>query len=100
MLQKSVEQQKQAVKSTDVLTNAQKWGVQVKPVELVLKWTNEQKKRQATAESTGRVCSLRGAFLKVEDHSRLVLVIVLLLGEDSRLLSAIQRHMSPAAGCN
>lgn len=70
MLQKSVEQQKQAVKSTDVLTNAQKWGVQVKPVELVLKWTNEQKKRQATAESTGRVCSLRGAFLKVEDHSR------------------------------
>lgn len=70
MLQKSVKQQKQAAKSTDVLTNAEKWGIQVKPVEQVLKWIDTQKKRQADAESTGRVCSLRGAFLKVEDHSR------------------------------
>lgn len=72
MLQKSVKQEKRAVaKSTDVLTNAQTWGVQVKQVELVLKWIDEQKKkRQANAESTCRMCSLRGAFLKVEDHSR------------------------------
>lgn len=70
MLQKSVKQEKRVVKSTDVLTNAQTWGVQVKQVELVLKWIDEQKKRQANAESTCRMCSLRGAFLKVEDHSR------------------------------
>lgn len=70
MLQKSVKQEKRAVKSTDVFTNAQTWGVQVKQVELVLKWIDEQKKRQANAESTCRMCSLRGAFLKVEDHSR------------------------------
>lgn len=70
MLQKSVKQEKRAVKSTDVLTNAQTWGVQVKQVELVLKWIDEQKKRKANAESTCRMCSLRGAFLKVEDHSR------------------------------
>lgn len=70
MLQKSVKQEKRAVKSTDVLTNAQTWGVQVKQVELVLKWIDEQKMRQENAESTCRMCSLRGAFLKVEDHSR------------------------------
>ena len=70
MLQKSVKQQKQGAKSTDVLTNADKWGIQVKPVEQVLKWIDGQKKRQASAQPTGRVCSLRGAFLKVEDHSR------------------------------
>lgn len=70
ILQKSVKQQKQAAKSTDVLTNAEKWGIQVKPVEQVLKWIDAQKKPQASAHSTGRVCSLRGAFLKVEDHSR------------------------------
>ena len=71
ILQKSVKQQKQPTKSTDVLTNAEKWGIQVKPVEQVLKWIEEQTKRQATSrQPSGRVCSLRGAFLKVEDHSR------------------------------
>ena len=71
ILQKSVKQQKQPTKSTDVLTNAEKWGIQVKPVEQVLKWFEGQTKRQATSrQPTGRVCSLRGAFLKVEDHSR------------------------------
>lgn len=70
ILQKSVKQQKQPAKSTDVLTNADKWGIQVKPVEQVLKWIDAQKKRQASAQPTGRVCSLKGAFLKVEDHSR------------------------------
>ena len=70
ILQKSVKQQKQAAKSTDVLSNAQKWGIQVKPVQQVLKWIDTQKKRQTSAQPTGRVYNLRGAFLKVEDHSR------------------------------
>lgn len=70
ILQKSVKQQKQAAKSTDVLTNAEKWGIQVKPVEQVLKWIDAQKKHQASAQPIGRVYNLRGSFLKVEDHSR------------------------------
>lgn len=66
-----MKQQKQPTKSTDVLTNAEKWGIQVKPVEQVLKWFEGQMKRQGTSrQPTGCVCSLRGAFLKVEDHSR------------------------------
>lgn len=70
MLQKSVRQHKQPARGTDVLTNAEKWGIQVKPVEQVFKWIDAQKKRQATAQSKGRVCSLRGTFLKIEDQSR------------------------------
>ena len=70
ILQNSVKQQKQPAKSTDVLTNAEKWGIRVKPVDQVLKWIDAQTKRRATAQPTGRVCSLRGDFLKVEDHSR------------------------------
>ena len=66
-----MKQQKQPTKSTDVLSNAEKWGIQVRPVEQVLKWFQGQTKRQATSrQPTGRVCSLRRAFLKVEDHSR------------------------------
>lgn len=70
ILQKSVRQKKQPAKSTDVFDNAKKWGIQVKPVEQVLKWINTQKKQQDINQSKGRVCSLKGAFLKVEDHSR------------------------------